>query len=279
MTSGRPSARAARCHIVKLGGGLITSTDPGGLPHVSEERLAGLAREIAATRLPTVLVHGTGAYGKPAARRHHFLDGVITAGREEVFAQVSALLSRLELSVLEALRRGGLRTVRVPLAGLCAYEGGEIRLLRVDAVRLLLDHGITPVLGGNLAWGRDGFAVYSSDTLAADLAIALRAARLTMATNASGVHLDHGNSDRVHRELNADDPTLTGAIPPDRQDVSGGMRAKVRECGRAAHAGIPTSIVDGRLPGNLTASLHGTPLSGTHIGVGGSQDPDGPPPG
>ncbi|MFJ4689126.1 hypothetical protein [Streptomyces sp. NPDC088789] len=270
MTSTRPPAQTARCHIVKLGGGLITSTDPSGLPHVSEERLAALAREIASTRLPTVLVHGTGAYGKPPARHHHYLDGVITADRIRVFAQVSALLSRLELSVLEALQDGGLCAVRVPLSGLCAYEGGEIRLLRVDAVRLLLNHGITPVLGGNLAWGRDGFAVFSSDTLAADLAIALRAVGLTMATNASGVHIDHGNSDRIHRELNAHDPALTGAVPPDRQDVSGGMRAKIRECGRAAQAGIPTFIVDGRLPGNLTASLRGTPLCGTRISFDGS---------
>ncbi|WP_406401956.1 hypothetical protein [Streptomyces uncialis] len=278
MTSSRPPVRGARCHVVKLGGSLITSADANGLPHVNEERLAALAREIASTQLPVVLVHGTGAYGKPAARRHHYLDGVITANRTGVFAQVSALLSRLELSALEALQRGGLCAVRVPLAGLCTYEGGEIRLLRVDAVRLLLDHGITPVLGGTLAWGRDGFAVYSSDTLAADLAIALRAAGLAMATNASGVHLDHGNSDRIYHQLNADDTTLTGAISPDLQDVSGGMRAKVHACGRAAHVGIPTFIIDGRLPGNLTASLHGTPLAGTHITTGGSRDPGDPPP-
>ncbi|MFJ4961839.1 hypothetical protein ACIP6P_05185 [Streptomyces sp. NPDC088729] len=265
MTSGRLPAIA--CRIVKLGGGLIT-TAPGGPPQVGEARLAALAGEIGATGLPTVLVHGTGSFGKPAARRHHYLGGVISAGRQGVFAEVSALLARLELAVLEALRKGGLCAVRVPLAGLCAYADGEIRLLDTDPVRLLLEHGITPVLGGNLAWGRDGFAVYSSDTLATDLAIALRAAGLIMATNTNGVLLDHGRPDRIHRELNADDPSLAEAIPPDRQDVSGGMYVKVRECGRAARTGVPAFIVDGRIPGNLTTSLHGNPLSGTRIRAG-----------
>ncbi|MFD4829382.1 isopentenyl phosphate kinase [Streptomyces uncialis] len=276
MTSVRsPAGRhgeAADCRVVKLGGSLITTTDPGGRPHVNEQRVVALAQEIAATALPTILVHGTGAFGKPAARRHDYLDGVITTGRQNVFAEVAALLSRLELAVLEALQQGGLCTVRVPLSGLCAYTDGGIRLLNVDAVRLLLDHGIVPVLGGNLAWGQHGFAVYSSDTLAADLAIALRATGLIMATNACGVHLHHGASDRIHRELDADEPVLSGSVLPDRQDVSGGMRAKIRECGRAARTGIPTFIVDGRLTGNLTASLRGATLSGTRIRAGGSQE-------
>ncbi|OKH93397.1 isopentenyl phosphate kinase [Streptomyces uncialis] len=282
MTSDRPRAsgpaEAAGCRIVKLGGSLITTTDPDGSPHVNEQRVAALAQEIAATGLPTILVHGTGAFGKPAARRHNYLDGVITAGRQKVFAEVSALLARLELAVLEALQRGGLCAVRVPLSGLCAYTDGKIRLRSVDGVRLLLNHGIVPVLGGNLAWGRDGFAVHSSDTLAADLAIALHATALIMATNAGGVHLHHGASDRIHRELDADDPVLSGSIPPDRQDVSGGMRAKVRECGRVARTGIPTFIIDGRLPGNLAASLRGATPSGTRIRAGGPQDTDSPSP-
>ncbi|WP_405434807.1 isopentenyl phosphate kinase [Streptomyces anulatus] len=279
MTSGRPAlgARddATGCRIVKLGGSLITTTDTAGQPRVDEQRLTRLAEEIAATGLPTVLVHGTGTFGKPAARRHDYLDGVITTGRQNVFAQVSTLLARLEISVLEALQRGGLCTVRVPLSGLCTYSCGEIRLLNTDSVRLLLDHGITPVLGGNLAWGVDGFAVYSSDILAADLAIPLHATGLIMATNASGVHLDHGASDRIHRELNADNPALTGSISLDRQDVSGGMRAKVRECGRTARNGIPTFIVDGRLPGNITAALSGEPHSGTRVRADGPPRPGG----
>lgn len=251
------------CEVVKLGGGLITSLRDR--PELDHTLVTDRAREVAERGAPTVLVHGTGAFGKPNARAFGYLDGRLPAGSQAVVSMVCTLLARLELELLECVRDAGLHPIRLPVASLAGYGGGTIRLHGADQVRRLLAHGFTPVLGGNFVWGDDGFAVYSSDTVAVDLATELDARCLVMATRAPGVQRRFGETEEIFERLDADDTALVDSIDPAAEDVSGGMRTKVTECARAARAGIPTFIVDGRLPGNLAAGLAGHPLSGTRL--------------
>lgn len=258
------------CQVVKLGGSLITSVEPGpaARPVLDRALVTERAAELAASGRPTVLVHGTGSFGKPHARTHGYLDGRLRAGRQAVVAEVSTLLARMELELLECAQQAGLHPLRLPVGVLADYAGGRVRLHGAEAVRRVLAHGFTPVLGGNFVWGDDGFAIAGSDTIAVDVAIALRARRLVMATRAPGVQRSFGESDEIFDRLDADDTALVDAIDPAVHDVTGGMRMKITNCARAARAGIGTFIVDGRVPGNLAASLSGTPLSGTRLDAG-----------
>ncbi|VEB45255.1 Predicted archaeal kinase [Chromobacterium violaceum] len=99
--------------MVKLGGSLITCEGPGG-PDVDRDLLTARARELAACGRPLVLVHGTGAYGKPPARRYGYLDGRLPSGRAGVVAEVARDLARLELEVVDCLEAGGLKPLRLP---------------------------------------------------------------------------------------------------------------------------------------------------------------------
>lgn len=270
MPSEPDAGTTAGCHVVKLGGGLITSltSGPDARPELDHAMVTDRAKEVAESGLPTVLVHGTGTFGKPPAREFGYLDGRLHAGRHAVVAEVSTLLSRMELELLECVRAAGLHPLRLPLVALAGYVDGEVRLHGADLVRQLLAHGITPVIGGNFAWGEDGFVVYSSDSIAVDLAVALRASGLVMATNAPGVQRRFGETEEIFDRFDAEDTALIDSIAPALHDVTGGMRMKITDGARAVRRGTPTFIIDGRLPGNLAACLAGKPLSGTRLVAG-----------
>ncbi|MEO9384651.1 isopentenyl phosphate kinase family protein [Chromobacterium phragmitis] len=255
--------------VVKLGGSLITVDGPDG-PGVNRDLLTARARELAACGRPLALVHGTGAYGKPPARRYGYLDGRLHRSRAEVVAEVARDLARLELEVVECLEAGGLKPLRLPAIQLFRAREGKASPLSLAPVAELLARGLTPVIGGNFVFDCDGFAVCSSDIIAVELALALEASSLVLATRARGVHREHGSSEAVHGQLSDSDDEALRKIDAAGQDVSGGMQAKISHGFRAARRGIATYVVDGRVAGNLSGALAGAPLQGTRLLAGGA---------
>lgn len=261
-----PQAGTARgCAVVKLGGGLVTRLD-AGVPVLDGPLVENLARELAATGMPLVLVHGTGAFGKPPARAHGYLDGRLGPGRAGVVAEVTQILAGLEAELTRRLVRGGVRPFRLPAAALFRSTGGRVRLERTEVVEAILARGMTAVLGGSFVLDdAGGFSVCSSDDMAALLAAALQARCLVFATRARGVYRDPGAGEEIFGELRAVPAALPDTIATDPADVSGGMRGKVAKGLAAAHQGVATFVVDGRVPGNLAGTLAGQPIAGTRL--------------
>jgi isopentenyl phosphate kinase len=267
-SAGTQDRGARGCQVVKLGGGLITSLTPEARPELNRALITDRVKEVAGCDLPTVLVHGTGTFGKPPAREFGYLDGRLRVSQFAVVAEVSTLLARMEFELLECVQDAGLHPLRLPIVSLAGYIDGQVRLHGADLVRQLLAYGITPVIGGNFAWGEDGFVVYSSDSIAVELAVALGARSLVMATSVPGVQCRFGETEEIFEHLDVEDTALIDSIDRAVHDVTGGMRLKIASSARAVQCGIPTFIVDGRLPGNLAASLAGHPLSGTRLHAG-----------
>lgn len=264
---GIPSDVARGCIVVKLGGGLITR-ETGVGPRIETGLVAGLARELAALARPLVVIHGTGAYGKPPARRYGYLHGTLGRERREVVAEVSAHLLEFESLLTRHLLDGGLCALRLPVLSMMQGEGSSCRLADPVAPQRLLDLGVTVVVGGGFVPCREGFCVCSSDLVAASLAVALQADCLVFATRARGVYRSFGASERIDDAIWDElDEAALECLPRDgaERDVSGGMPAKVRAGMDAAKAGVPAYIVDGRVPGNLAAAIAGRPISGTRI--------------
>lgn len=258
---------ARGCIVVKLGGGLITR-ETGVGPRIETGLVVGLARELAMLARPLVVVHGTGAYGKPPARHYGYLRGTLGPERRAVVAEVSAHLLQFESLLTDHLLDGGLCPLRLPVLSLMQGEGGSCRLADSGAPKQLLDLGCAVVVGGGFVPCREGFCVCSSDLVAASLAVSLQAVCLVFATRERGVYRSFGASERVDDEIwNEIDEAALEGLPRGgtKHDVSGGMPAKVRAGMDAAKAGVPAYIVDGRVPGNLAAAIAGQPISGTRI--------------
>jgi acetylglutamate kinase len=120
---------------------------------------------------------------------------------------------------------------------------GDIEQVDPRAVVHLLDARFVPVVA-SLAGDADG-AVYNvnADTLAEELAVALRARKLVFLTAAPGLLRDVTDPSSLVTFTDAAGlaPLLASGA------ISGGMRPKVEACLRAASRGVErTHIVDGR---------------------------------
>lgn len=269
--SSLPHATAwPRCCVVKLGGGLITGFSACGnaVPVLNRALLVALAGELRALHCPLIVLHGTGTFGKPPALKYGYMDGRLACERRAVVAEVASQLAQMEADVLACLLEGGLHAFRLPVVGLAPRAGASVGTAGAALVGDLLARGMTPVIGGNFALDEDGFAVYSSDNIAVDLAIAMQAQSLVLATRAHGVYSDFGRSNSIYTHLCEGDVALIDSVDAADHDVSGGMRRKIVTGMRAAQHGIPTYIVDGRIPGNVAQALSGSPMSGTQLHAG-----------
>jgi acetylglutamate kinase len=128
---------------------------------------------------------------------------------------------------------------------------GEIHTVDPGAVRALIADGRIPVIS-SVARGSAG-EIYNvnADTAAAEIAVALGAAKLVLLTDVAGLYADWppateaaaGRPSEVISQLNAAD--LAAMLPR----LGGGMIPKMEACLTAVRGGVPRAhVLDGRLP-------------------------------
>ncbi len=138
---------------------------------------------------------------------------------------------------------------------------GEVDHVNVEPVLSILDQGRIPVVASiGLGYDGEGYNV-NADTVAAELAVALRATKLILLTDVDGVR-DAGGSllSELDRERAA---TLTADGV-----ISGGMLPKVRAALRALDGVEAAHIIDGRVPHALLLELLTSEGVGTMFGPG-----------
>ncbi|MGH7723779.1 MAG: acetylglutamate kinase [Candidatus Dormibacteria bacterium] len=125
---------------------------------------------------------------------------------------------------------------------------GEVDHVNVEPVLSILDQGRIPVVA-SIGLGYDGEAYnVNADTVAAELAVALRATKLILLTDVDGVH------DRDGALLSELDRPHAARLVGDGV-IAGGMIPKVRAALRALDGTDAAHIIDGRVPHALLLEL------------------------
>src|ERR1700730_12417332 len=132
---------------------------------------------------------------------------------------------------------------------------GRVTQVNKEPITALLGRGYIPVIA-SIGLGYDGHAYnINADTVAAEIAVALNAAKVILLTDVAGVL---GVDGRVVAVLSREDARQR----IDDEEVTGGMIRKLEACLRALD-GIPLAhIVDGRTPHALLLELF------TEAGIG-----------
>jgi acetylglutamate kinase len=243
--------------VVKVGGSTLgrhdTSVDDIAALHAGGRRF--------------VVVHGGGATISEWLEMHdvesRFVRGLRATDERALEVVVAVLAGLVNKRLVAELQARGARALGITGADgalLCArrYDPelgfvGEIAGVDAEALGALVDGGAVAVLAP-LAIEVEGEALrpqllnVNADTVAGEVAAALRADRLVFLTDVPGVLDAEGAvrselSDAEAREL------LKSAV------VSGGMIPKLEAALVAADAGVPTCVVDGREAGVLRAVL------------------------
>jgi len=249
--------------LVKLGGSLVTdkASDEPRVDVPTVERLA--AELVAATPRPTVLVHGAGSFGHRIVERTGIHLGLRDDACLRAMGETQRLQYELDAQVAAVLIDAGLPVMPVQASSMAVMRHGELRSMDVTAVREMVSWGLIPLLYGVPAIDRkQGCAILSGDQIAPRIAAALDIPRVIHATDVDGVYegdphqeADARRIDHIHRgnwalvrERLADSHNV---------DVTGGMGGKIGALLADAREGQVTRIVDGRIPGRLTAALAG----------------------
>lgn len=274
-------AYGGQTFVVKAGGELLEG-----------ELLDGLARDVAVLArlgVGVVLVHG----GGPQLDRAAAARGVPTervAGRRITSPALIALAiaewrGTLSAAIVSAIRRqgeeavglagfdGGLVTASRRPEAVVTTDGGErqpvdfglvgdVTAVRPELLRAVLQVGAIPVVTP-LAAGPGGQVLnVNADTVAAEIAAALGAAKLILATQAPGILRDPEDPRTVIGQATVadlDGLEAAGAL-------RGGMRPKVAAIRRALGGGVPrVHVVDGRRPGALLEEVFTAEGSGTLV--------------
>lgn len=239
--------------VIKVGGKAIEERKEETLLDIVLLRYVGM--------LP-VLVHGGGAEITALSNRlgieAEFKRGLRVTDAETMEVVKMVLTGKINPDLVASLNRLGAQAI-----GLSGEDGPSIiaeaqdpelgfvgRVVQVnpEPIEALLNRGYVPAMA-SIGLGYDGQAYnINADTVAAEVAVALGAAKLILMTDVSGV-LDSRQG--VVNELSRTAATRMIASG----EVTGGMIPKLEACLRALDAVPQAHVIDGRTPHSLLLEL------------------------
>jgi isopentenyl phosphate kinase len=257
--------------FLKLGGSLITDKTRPETPRGDEiARLSvEIARALAGQDAPRLVVgHGSGSFGHVVASRYGTRQGVESPEDWRGFAEVSVVAARLNHIVLEALASAGVPVFRVQPSASALCEDGRITRMELAPIRRALDHGLVPLVYGDVALDEArGGTIISTEEIFHYLALTLKPRRILLAGDYPAVLDIRGRAIPLitRSTLTPYEAALGGSSAT---DVTGGMAAKVETMLRLCESvpGLTVQVFDGSQPGAvMDALLHPDFDRGTRI--------------
>jgi isopentenyl phosphate kinase len=262
-----PPEPAPRTVVIKLGGSVITRKKE--VERLRPKLLARLTREIASCAdVPRVLLHGAGSFGHPGAARFGLArppdPGGSAGERARGAAIVATEVRRLHLSVLKDLVRAGAAPASVPMATHARNREGRLVTLDPRPFSDALARGWLPVSFGDVVpdelWGA---SILSADTIAIELARALRPSRVIFVSDVPGIL--EGPSTGRRRAVPEVTESVVAALrsAPGAPDVTGGIRGKAEAMLAIAGHGVDAGLISGLKDGELPRAIRGESVYGS----------------
>jgi isopentenyl phosphate kinase len=244
--------RVTRVTVVKLGGSVIT--DKKVAFTYKGRAVRELGKAIAASGMPTVLVHGGGSFGHAIAAKYGLSSRGSSRSPDGVSETRQAMLE-LDSKICASLSSAGIHPYPFSPFTLLDDDGGA------SFIRRLISGGVTPITFGDVVHDGRGFRILSGDTICVELARMLGATSCVMAMDVDGLLDERGRVIRVLRG-GAGAPASrlrTGSA----NDATGGIALKLSEALRMASAGTEVRLVSGHRPGEFLKALRGEDFVGT----------------
>jgi len=249
-------------HVCEEAAAIIAQGEQIVLVHGGSAEADALGRELG--HPPRRLVSPSGYTWRYTDRRTLEIFAMATRGKINTLlverlqsAGVNAVgLSGLDGRLLQARRKESVQSIEAGKRRVVHDDyTGRVEHVETDLLRLLLDHGYTPVLAP-MALATDGTAVnVDADRAAAAVAGGLRAPMLILLTAVPGLLRSYPEESSLIRTLAPED--LEEAM----SFAQAGMKKKVLAAREALEAGVGCVIIaDGRIPSPIAAARagHGT---------------------
>jgi isopentenyl phosphate kinase len=255
--------------IVKLGGALISHKDEYCKPNMSiiKEFGATIGSRWDELQGRLVIVLGGGSYGNGVPHRYNLVASSQDWKSKELSIMTIKMFELMSL-VTEIFGQEGLPCYPFQTSSYLMGGNGSPRSFFIEPIKHSLSMGLLPILSGDLVFdsGR-GFSIFSSDAIPELFVGSLPLKRVVMLTNVPGVmNYSCGEPEIISRVTSENrNAVLRHAAASQQQDVSGGMKNKVKALLRIAELGIESVICDGRKPASIMRALFDSPPPGTVI--------------
>ena len=261
--------------LVKLGGSLITDKRGDGVARI--EVIERLAREIAAAwprmRERLVLGHGSGSFGHASAARYGVGKGPLLGDAMDGVSETRARAAELHALVISCLLDAGLAPFTWAPSSAMVARAGKPSGGAIESLEAALGVGLLPVTYGDVVLDRAwGASICSTEAVLTYLAgrlerRGLRVVRALWLGATAGIYDRDGTTiERIDRSNRTQVRRMIGEAAG--TDVTGGMLLRFDTARRLAGRGIESRVVDGRVPGLLTAGLLGEEVPGTRFIAG-----------
>jgi isopentenyl phosphate kinase len=250
--------------FLKLGGSLIT--DKSREATVRESVIRQAAWEIkgaleAKPDLRLLVGHGSGSFGHFVARRYGLLEG--GPPNWQGYAETGAAAAHLNRLLTDIFLAEGVPVVSIQPSASARCWDGEFISMATEPVKLMLRHGLVPLVYGDVALDEvRGCTIISTEQIFAYLADHLEPGRIVLAGEVEGVFTADPLQDESaplipeisHQNFYQVEYKLAGSHGV---DVTGGMLTKVRIMYALVQKRpeLKVQLISGRRPGMIKRAL------------------------
>lgn len=262
--------------------GKIIIVKYGGNAMISDELRETVINDIILMKcigIEPIVVHGGGPdiskFLNKIGEKSEFINGLRYTDENTMDIVQMVLGGKVNKDLVKLIEKSGGKAL-----GICGIDGGllkakkliseddlgyvgEITSVDTDILKMAMSSGYIPVVG-SVALGEDDNHVYNinADTCAAKIASALKAEKLILLTDVSGVMVDPSNKDSLISVLRLHE------IPKLTLDnvIQGGMIPKIDCCVESIRMGVKKAhIIDGRIPHSIILEVLSNEGIGTMI--------------
>jgi isopentenyl phosphate kinase len=214
--------------------------------------------------------HGSGSFGHVAARRSGIAEGIRSAGQLPGVSLTQQRAADLHRLVVAALAEAGALPFSIAPSSCIVAAAGRPAAFADEPLLLALDHGLLPVLYGDVVMDRErGVSICSTEQVLETIAARLPERGWTIRRalwlgETDGLWDAAGRT--VPRVSAGDFAAAVSAIgAPAGTDVTGGMLHRVETALALARLGVPSLLLNGLTPGLLEKALRGEDVPGTEV--------------
>jgi len=246
--------------LLKIGGSVLTNK--GRESTLREDNVRMVARQIAdAKSSRLILVHGAGSFGHPQVVKY-LSKGLSASGMWKTHCAARSL----NTAFIDELQSQGAAALPIHPLNTVTLDAGKITHFDTNALDLMLNNNIIPVIHGDVVMDRlAGFNVLSGDQIVAFLALKMRPKKIGVGTDVDGIM--YQNRKLNHLTPGELEKYRDGILGSGYTDVTGGMLQKVVELLEIAKSGIRSEIFNAAYDGNITKFLTSHQDVGTTISM------------
>ncbi len=225
-------------NYLKLGGSLITEKTMVKAARL--DTIQRLALEIGDARrsnpdIKLIIGHGSGSFGHHVAQQYQTNKGVKSPDDWVGFLEVWQAARELHEICMQLFKDANLPVISFSPSASAICEDGALIEMAVTPIALSVEHGLIPVVHGDVAFDRmRGGTIISTEQVFRFLATILPPSRVLLAGREDGVYAQPAQKSRVIPTLTSSDLETLDLAQTEGADVTGGMSSKVAEAMKIA---------------------------------------------